>query len=68
MFCTLVHADCKNAILRRIQENGKIYRGSLCFITVHVFPSFAFLLLVIGRICYPSDFLEKSLLLFLPVP
>ena len=32
------------------------------------FPSFAFLLLVIGRICYPSDFLEKSLLLFLPVP
>ena len=37
MFCTLVHADCKNAILRRIQENGKIYRGSLCFITVHVF-------------------------------
>ena len=31
------------------------------------FPSFAFLLLVIGRICYPSDLLEKSLLLFLPV-
>ena len=37
MFCTLVHADCKNAILRRIQENGKIYRVSLCFITVLVF-------------------------------
>ena len=32
------------------------------------FLSFAFLLLAIGRICYPSDFLEKSLLLFLPVP
>ena len=32
------------------------------------FPSFAFLLLIIGRICYPSDLLEKSLLLYLPVP
>ena len=25
------------------------------------FPSFAFLLLIIGRICYPSDLLEKPL-------
>ena len=30
------------------------------------FPPFAFLLLVIGRICYPSDLLEKFLLLFPP--
>ena len=37
MFRTLLHADCENAILRRIQENGKIWGGSLCFITVLVF-------------------------------
>lgn len=68
MFYTLVHADCKNAILRKNSGERKDVERLIMLYYSSCFPSFAFLLLVIGRICYPSDLLEKFLLLFLPAP